>query len=150
MSIRCNFAVPGSFPNAAPPFESSIIPASNIGKRAQISDAQRPCVAEDGGSSIASDYVVAVAGTWDRCEVPDRDPPDVDTVSGIVGDRNAAKMEIGALIYEDAGSVITADGCETLEPYRRVFGGEDAPAGNWSLRWTSTAVSLVKPRACLE
>ena len=69
----------------------------------------------------------------------------MDTVSSIVGDRNAAaKMEIGALIYEDAGSVITADGCETLELYRRVFAGEDTAAGNWSLRRTSTAVSLDK------
>jgi len=119
------------------------IAALDVGETFEVADGQGTLVAEDGGSSVAGYGVVAAAGTWDRGEVPDGDSLDVDTVSGIVGDRNAAaKMEIGALFYEDAGSVITADGSEAVELHRRVFGAEDTAAGNWSLRWTSTAVCL--------
>lgn len=55
---------------------------------------------------------------------------------------NDAKMEIGALFHEDAGTLIAADGSETGELQRRVFGGEDPAARNWSIVRTSTAVSL--------
>src|ERR1019366_8916289 len=109
-----------------------MLSAHDFGEGAQITDHQRCRVTGDGGSSIASYCVVAEAGTWERCEVPDRDPPNVDTVPGIVGDRNtAANMEIGALFYADTGTVIIADGSETLKLHRRIFGGVDPAAGNW-------------------
>ena len=121
----------------------SVLTALDVREAREVADGQRPLVAKDGGSPTASYGVVDEAGTWDRCEVADGDPLDVDTVSGIVGDRNAAaKMEIGALFHEDAGSLIAADGRETGELQRRVFGGEDPAARKWSIARTSTAVSL--------
>ena len=122
---------------------SSSIFAHDIGETLEVADGKRPHVAKNGSSPVASYGVVAVAGTEDSCKVHDGEPPDVDTVAGIVGDRNAsAKMEIGALFHEDTGPAITADGCGTGELHRRVFGGVDTAAGNWSIMWTSIAVSL--------
>jgi hypothetical protein len=70
----------------------------------------------------------------------------METVSGIVGDRNAVQVEVGALFREDAGSVIAANGSDTGQLHRRVSSAEDAAAANRSCRWTSTAVPLDESR----
>ena len=99
-----------------------ILTALHIGEARQVADGQRPLVTKDGGASIAG---YGVAGT----EVADGNPADVDTVCGVVGDRNApAKIEIGALLYGDADSTIAADGSGEQD-HRRVFPGGDTAAG---------------------
>ena len=45
----------------------------------------------------------------------------MDTVSGIVGDRCAVQMEVGALFQGDAGPLIAADG-SAVQLQRRVCG----------------------------
>ena len=87
-----------------------VLPALDIGEAREIADGQRSCITEDGRPSIAS---YGIRTTAEISEIRGGDPPEVDTVSGVVGDLRAVRMEVAALFYEDAGPAIAADGSDT-------------------------------------
>ena len=93
------------------------MPAIDIGEAREVADnQQRPRVAKEGRSSIAS---YGVGTKPEISEVRNGDPPEVDTVSGIVGDRCAVQKEVGALLQGDAGPLIAADGSALQAPASR-------------------------------
>jgi len=108
--------------------------AVDVRETREVADGQRPAVARNGGSSISGYGVCAVA---ERPEVPNGVQPDLDTISGIVGDRNATELgsqiDVGALFQDDAGAVIAAEG-SSAQLQRRVFCAGDAATGNYSSR----------------
>ena len=87
-----------------------ILPAFNVGEAREVADGQRPCIAEDGRPSIAG---YGVGTTAEISEVRRGDPPEVDTVSGVVGDLRAVQMEVAALFCEDTSPAIAAYSSDT-------------------------------------